>query len=86
MARRIVDREGEVADALKEFEGWHRQICEIISSVDATNRTNASLAHRDAGKARAATPSCTISPDGDDQQKRDASLASAADAPLPQNA
>jgi salicylate hydroxylase len=49
-------------------------------------RTNASLAHRDARKARAATPSCTISPDGDDQQKRDASLASAADAPLPQNA
>jgi 2-polyprenyl-6-methoxyphenol hydroxylase-like FAD-dependent oxidoreductase len=38
MARRIVDREGEVADALKEFEGWHPQICEIIRSVDATNR------------------------------------------------
>jgi len=38
MARRIVDREGEVADALKEFEGWHPQICEVIRSVDATNR------------------------------------------------
>src|SRR5271156_898628 len=29
---------GEVADALKEFEGWHPQVREIIGSVDATNR------------------------------------------------
>jgi len=29
---------GEVADALKEFEGWHPQVRAIIGSVDATNR------------------------------------------------
>jgi salicylate hydroxylase len=29
---------GEVADALKEFEGWHPQVRAIIESVDATNR------------------------------------------------
>jgi salicylate hydroxylase len=29
---------GEVADALKEFEGWHPEIRAIIGSVDATNR------------------------------------------------
>jgi salicylate hydroxylase len=29
---------GEVADALKEFAGWHPQVCAMISSVDATNR------------------------------------------------
>jgi salicylate hydroxylase len=28
---------GEVADALKEFEGWHPQVRAIIGSVDATN-------------------------------------------------
>jgi salicylate hydroxylase len=29
---------GEVADALKEFEGWHPQVRAIIGSVDVTNR------------------------------------------------
>src|SRR5271167_4647579 len=29
---------GEVADALKEFEGWHPQVRAIISSGDSTNR------------------------------------------------
>jgi salicylate hydroxylase len=29
---------GEVADALKEFDGWHPQVRAIIGSVDATNR------------------------------------------------
>jgi salicylate hydroxylase len=29
---------GEVADALKEFEGWHSQVRAIIGAVDATNR------------------------------------------------
>jgi salicylate hydroxylase len=29
---------GEVADALKEFEGWHPQVRAIIGSVDTTNR------------------------------------------------
>jgi len=29
---------GEVADALKEFEGWHPQVLAMIGSVDATNR------------------------------------------------
>jgi salicylate hydroxylase len=29
---------GEVADALKEFEGWHPQVRAIIGSVYATNR------------------------------------------------
>jgi salicylate hydroxylase len=29
---------GEVADALKEFEGWHPQVRDIIDSVDSTNR------------------------------------------------
>jgi salicylate hydroxylase len=29
---------GEVADALREFEGWHPQGRAIIGSVDATNR------------------------------------------------
>src|SRR5580692_4502087 len=29
---------GEVADALKEFEGWHSQVRDIIGSVDTTNR------------------------------------------------
>jgi salicylate hydroxylase len=29
---------GEVADALKEFEGWHPQIRELISAVETTNR------------------------------------------------
>lgn len=29
---------GEVADALKEFEGWHPQVRAIIGSVDSTNR------------------------------------------------
>ena len=30
--------EGEVAEALKEFEGWHPQVRAMIESVDATNR------------------------------------------------
>ncbi len=29
---------GEVAEALKEFEGWHPRVRAIISSVDTTNR------------------------------------------------
>jgi salicylate hydroxylase len=29
---------GEVADALKEFEGWHPQIRALIGSVETTNR------------------------------------------------
>jgi salicylate hydroxylase len=29
---------GDVADALKEFEGWHSQVRAIIGAVDATNR------------------------------------------------
>jgi salicylate hydroxylase len=29
---------GEVADARREFEGWHPQVGEIISAADATNR------------------------------------------------
>jgi salicylate hydroxylase len=29
---------GEMADALKEFEGWHPQVRAIIGSVEATNR------------------------------------------------
>ncbi len=29
---------GEVADALKEFEGWHPQIGELIGAVETTNR------------------------------------------------
>jgi|SRR5271166_3325154 len=29
---------GEVADALKEFEGWHPQLRAVIGSVDTTNR------------------------------------------------
>ena len=29
---------GEVADALKEFEGWHSQVRDIIGSADVTNR------------------------------------------------
>jgi len=29
---------GEVADALKEFEGWHPQVRALIGSVDSTNR------------------------------------------------
>jgi salicylate hydroxylase len=29
---------GEVADALKEFEGWHPQVRAIIGAVNATNR------------------------------------------------
>ena len=29
---------GEVADALKEFEGWHPRVREIISAVETTNR------------------------------------------------
>ena len=29
---------GEIADALKEFEGWHPQVRAIIGSVETTNR------------------------------------------------
>jgi salicylate hydroxylase len=29
---------GDMADALKEFEGWHPQVSAIIESADATNR------------------------------------------------
>jgi salicylate hydroxylase len=29
---------GEVADALKEFEGWHHEVRDIIGSADMTNR------------------------------------------------
>jgi 2-polyprenyl-6-methoxyphenol hydroxylase-like FAD-dependent oxidoreductase len=29
---------GELADALREFEGWHRQVREIISATETTNR------------------------------------------------
>jgi salicylate hydroxylase len=29
---------GEVADALKEFEGWHSQVRAIVGAVDAPNR------------------------------------------------
>jgi salicylate hydroxylase len=29
---------GEVADALREFEGWHPQVAAIISAADMTNR------------------------------------------------
>ena len=29
---------GEIADALAKFEGWHRQVREIIAAADITNR------------------------------------------------
>jgi len=142
---------GEVADALKEFEGWHPEIRAIIGSVDATNRwalydrdplprwtvgrvtLMGDAAHpmlpymaqgavqsiedaavlakcleladaRDVGAAlqryeqtrKPRASRCQEGsrrnavmyhlPDGDDQRKRDAGLASAVDAPLPQNA
>jgi len=142
---------GEVADALREFEGWHPQIREIISSVDATNRwalydrdplprwtvgrvtlmgdaAHPMLPYMAQGAVQSIEDAAVLAKcleladtkdvsaalqryeqtrkprasrcqegsrrnavmyhlaDGDDQRKRDADLASAADAPLPQNA
>ena len=142
---------GEVADALKEFAGWHPQISAIIGSVDATNRwalydrdplprwtvarvtlmgdaAHPMLPYMAQGAVQSIEDAAVLArcleladahdvsaalrryeqtrkprasrcqegsrrnaimyhlPDGDDQRKRDAGLASAADAPLPQNA
>ncbi len=142
---------GEIADALKEFEGWHPQIHAIISAAETTNRwalydrdplprwtvgrvtligdaahpmlpymaqgavqsiedaavLAKCLEHADAHDVGAALSRYeqTRKPrasqcqegsrrnavmfhlaDGEDQQKRDANLSSAATAPLPQNA
>jgi len=142
---------GEVADALKEFEGWHPEIRAIIGSVETTNRwalydrdplpnwtvgrvtlmgdaAHPMLPYMAQGAVQSIEDAAVLAkcfeladardvsaalqryeqtrkprasrcqggsrrnaimyhlPDGDEQRKRDASLASAADAPLPQNA
>ena len=142
---------GEVADALKEFEGWHPQVRAIIGSADATNRwalydrdplprwtvgrvtlmgdaahpmlpymaqgavqsiEDAAVLAKCLERADARDPTAALQryeqtrkprasrcqegsrrngvmyhlEDGEDQRKRDASLASSSTAPLPQNA
>ncbi|HXN13385.1 MAG TPA: FAD-dependent monooxygenase [Candidatus Acidoferrales bacterium] len=142
---------GEVADALKEFEGWHPQVRTLIRSVDATNRwalydrdplprwsvgrvtlmgdaAHPMLPYMAQGAVQSIEDAAVLAkcleqadthdvetalrryeetrkpratrcqegsrrnavmyhlPDGDEQRHRDANLASAADAPLPQNA
>jgi salicylate hydroxylase len=142
---------GEIADALKEFEGWHPEIRAIIGSVDTTNRwalydrdplpkwtvgrvtlmgdaAHPMLPYMAQGAVQSIEDAAVLAkcleladahdlsaalqryeqtrkprasrcqegsrrnaimyhlPDGDEQRKRDASLISAADAPLPQNA
>jgi salicylate hydroxylase len=141
---------GEVADALKEFEGWHPEVHAIIGSVDATNRwalydrdplprwtvgrvtlmgdaAHAMLPYMAQGAVQAIEDAAVLAKcleqadahdaeaalqryeqtrkprasrcqegsrrngvmyhlaDGEDQRNRDANLASAATAPLPQN-
>jgi salicylate hydroxylase len=141
---------GEVADALKEFEGWHPQVRALIGSVDTTNRwalydrdtlprwtvgrvtlmgdaAHAMLPYMAQGAVQSIEDAAVLAkcleqadahavatelqryeqtrkprasrcqegsrrngimyhlPDGEEQRKRDANLASAMDAPLPQN-
>jgi salicylate hydroxylase len=142
---------GEVADALKEFEGWHPQVRAIIGSADVTNRwalydrdplprwtigrvtlmgdaAHAMLPYMAQGAVQSIEDAAVLAKcleranandaggallryeqarkprasrcqegsrrngimyhlaDGDDQRERDANLASATTAPLPQNA
>ncbi len=140
---------GEVADALKEFEGWHPQVRAMIGSIDATNRwalydrdslarwtvgrvtlmgdaAHAMLPYMAQGAVQSIEDAAVLAkcleknphdvdaalrryeetrkprasrcqegsrrngimyhlPDGEEQQKRDANLASSTTAPLPQN-
>ncbi len=140
---------GEIADALKEFEGWHPQVRAMIGSVDATNRwalydrdslprwtvgrvtlmgdaAHAMLPYMAQGAVQSIEDAAVLAkclqknshdveaalrryeetrkprasrcqegsrrngityhlPDGEEQQKRDANLASSTTAPLPQN-
>ena len=140
---------GEVADALREFAGWHPQVRAMIGSVDATNRwalydrdslprwtvgrvtlmgdaAHAMLPYMAQGAVQSIEDAAVLAkcleqnphdvdaalrryedirkprasrcqegsrrngimyhlPDGEEQRKRDANLASSATAPLPQN-
>jgi salicylate hydroxylase len=138
---------GEVADALKEFDGWHPQVRALISAADVTNRwalydrdplprwtvgrvtllgdaAHPMLPYMAQGAAQSIEDAAVLArclehadvsgalqryeetrqprasrcqegsrrnaimyhlPDGEDQRKRDANLASSTTAPLPQN-